>query len=121
MIGLRLFRSFRRAWWGLKIGWQQEYNLRVFTLFAVLVIAGIFFFRVSLCQTMFLILSISVMFSLELLNSQIERFLDLVVPRRSRLVKEIKDLSAGAVLISAVGVFIIGLIIFIPYFIRLFH
>ena len=117
----RLFLSFQRAWRGLKTGWQQEYNLKVFTLFAVLVIAGIFFFRVSLCQAMFLILSIAVMFSLELLNSQIERFLDLVVPQRSRLVKEIKDLSAGAVLISAVGVAIIGLMIFIPYLLKLFR
>lgn len=121
MMGQRLFLSLRRAWWGLKIGWQQEYNLRVFTLFAILVVGGIFFFHVNREQSLLLVLSISVMFSLELLNSQIERFLDLVVPRRSRLVKEIKDLSAGAVLVSALGVLVIGLIIFLPYFIRLFR
>ena len=119
-MGWRLFLSFQRAWRGMKVGWQEEYNLKVFTLFTVFIVLGIFFFHVSLDQAMLLILSITIMFSLELLNSQIERFLDLVMPRRSRLVKEIKDLSAGAVLIAAIGVSIIGLMVFIPCLVKLF-
>lgn len=42
------------------------------------------------------------MFITESVNSAVERLCDLVMPQYSRQVKEIKDLAAGAVLISAV-------------------
>ena len=121
MIFRRLKLSFLRAGQGLKTGWKQEYNLRVFTFITGLVFLGILGLRPSALEDTILILTISVMISLELLNSQIERFLDLVSPQKSYLVKDIKDLSAGAVLISAMGSLVIGVIIFFPYLIKLFR
>ena len=114
----RLVASFRHAWTGLKTGWQKEYNLKVFTLVSAGVIIAMIGFRTSLLENAILILTMSVMFSLELLNSQIEKFLDIVSPQKNRLVKYVKDLSAGAVLVSAAGAVVIGLLIFLPHFLK---
>ncbi len=115
----RIVFSFSRAWQGLKTGWCREYSLKVFALIAGLVVIGILVLHTSRLESAILILTISVMFSLELLNSQIERFLDLVSPQKSQLVKEIKDLSAGAVLVVAMGAVIIGFLIFLPHLVAL--
>ena len=66
-----------------------------------------------------LILTMLVVLSSELINSQIEKFLDLIEPNHHPRVKIIKDFSAGAVLISALGSVIIGILIFLPYALNL--
>ncbi|MDD4784281.1 MAG: diacylglycerol kinase [Candidatus Paceibacterota bacterium] len=59
-------------------------------------------------------------FSLELFNTAIERFLDLFYPGKNETVKNIKDLIAGGVAIVSIGAGIIGGIIFIPKILILF-
>ncbi len=118
-MGRRLAASFRRAWRGLKQGWSQEHNLRIFTWAAVLVILAMIVLRTSRLENALLVLTMVAMFGLELLNSQIERFLDLVTPQPEERVKKIKDLSAGAVLVGAAGAVVISLLIFLPYLLRL--
>ena len=117
----RLRASFRHAWKGLKTGWQREYNLRVFTLVSLGVVGAMVGFKTSFLENAVLVLTMSVMLSLELLNSQIEKFLDIVSPQKNYLVKYVKDLSAGAVLVSAVGAVVIGVLIFFPYLLKYFQ
>lgn len=62
-----------------------------------------------------LLLTMMVVLSLELINSQVEKFLDILHPDHHPRVKIIKDFSAGAVLLSSLGSIIIGLLIFWPY------
>jgi undecaprenol kinase len=57
--------------------------------------------------------------AMELLNTALEYFTDLLKPRLHHYVLVIKDTMAAAVLITSLGALIIGLIIFIPHFIRL--
>jgi len=59
-------------------------------------------------------------FSLELFNTAIERFLDLFYPGKNETVKNIKDLIAGGVAIVSIGAGIIGIIIFLPKILSLF-
>ena len=54
------------------------------------------------------------MLALELLNSAIERAVNLITLKRLPLAKQAKDLAAGAVLIFAITSAIIGLYIFVP-------
>ncbi|MCX6722618.1 MAG: diacylglycerol kinase [Candidatus Staskawiczbacteria bacterium] len=63
--------------------------------------------------------TILVVLSLELINSQIEKFLDIIQPEHHPRVKIIKDFSAGAVLISVIGSIIIGFLIFWPHIIEI--
>jgi diacylglycerol kinase (ATP) len=59
-------------------------------------------------------------FSLELFNTAIERFLDLFFPDKNEKVKNIKDLMAGGVAIISIGAGIIGFVIFLPKILMLF-
>lgn len=59
-------------------------------------------------------LTISFVFSCEILNTAIEKIADFVSPEWRNEIKIIKDLAAAAVLVSAIAAFIVGLIIFIP-------
>lgn len=62
-----------------------------------------------------LILASGAVLVLELLNSVVERFVDMVKPRVHEYAKEIKDLAAAAVFVMACTAVIIALIIFWPY------
>jgi len=58
-------------------------------------------------------------FSMEIINSAIEQLADFVSPDYHEAIKKVKDLSAAAVLISALVSVIIACIIFIPKIIEL--
>ncbi|MEO5908506.1 MAG: diacylglycerol kinase family protein, partial [Ginsengibacter sp.] len=59
--------------------------------------------------------------SFEIINSAIEKLCDLVCPDFNLTIKKVKDMSASAVLLSAILSFIIGCIIFLPKIIELFY
>ena len=100
---------------GLIFAFKEEANFRIQLLIALLVIFFMIFFGLNSIEKSILLLTIFVVLSLELINSQIEKFLDLIQPELHPKVKRIKDFSAGAVLITALGSIIIGLLIFWPY------
>jgi diacylglycerol kinase len=65
-----------------------------------------------------LILLIALVLTLEILNTIIEHMVDIVQPRLHESVRTIKDMMAGAVLVSSLGSVIIGLIIILPYLVE---
>ena len=56
----------------------------------------------------------------ELFNTAIEIVFDLAMPKINNKAKKFKDIAAGGVLVLAIGLAIIGLIIFIIKIINLF-
>jgi len=106
--------SFRYAAEGI---WTAFLHERVFTIellaAIVVAIAGVVF-KVSRIEGAVLAICITLVLSAECLNSALERMVDLVTPEYHPLAKQIKDLAAGAVLITAIGSVIIGLQIFGP-------
>ena len=61
-----------------------------------------------------IILAMGIVLSAELINTAIERTVDLVTKDYEELAKVAKDAAAGAVLVSSIFVAIIGIIIFLP-------
>lgn len=53
---------------------------------------------------------------LELLNTMVERLIDLLKPRLSAYVADVKDLMAAAVLLASGFALLIALLVLIPYF-----
>ncbi len=113
----RLFKSFHYASRGIIIAWRSEQSFRIQILVAVLVFLLAAWLPVSLGQAIVLLMLVMLVLTLELINSILERFVDVFKPRIHPMVEEIKDLMAGAVLIASVGALIAGLLIFVPYFI----
>lgn len=110
----KIIKNFVSALNGLKIT-VREQTFRSFLVITVLVIILAIFLKVSFYESLFLILVITFVMALELINSQIERILDIFQPNHDLRVKAIKDISAGAVLLACLGAAVIGILIFLPY------
>ena len=112
-------KSFKIALFGLKSAFKEENNFRTQFIIAVIVICFVIFFGLNSIEASIIFLTILVVLSMELINSQIEKFLDIIQPEHHPRVKIIKDFSAGAVLLSVMGSIVIGFLIFWPYVIKL--
>jgi diacylglycerol kinase len=108
-------QSLKTAVVGLVVAFKEERNFRIQFLIAILVLAAAWFLKITAIETSVLIIMTLMVLSLELINSQIEKFLDLIQPDHHPRVKIIKDFSAGAVLLSALGSVAVGWLIFFPH------
>ncbi len=113
-------KRFKHALNGIAHVFKNEQNFKIHFLTAIFVIAAGIFFKIDQTEWLIIIIAITSVITLELLNSAIEYLCNFLSPDYSDKIKNIKDASAGAVLISAIGAFIIGLVIFLPKFILLF-
>jgi len=107
-------QSFKFAFTGIITAVKTQANIRIHLIAAILVSAMGFHFRISYEEWVLIILSIGFVVSAELFNSAIEFLTDLVSPEKNVLAGKVKDIAAGAVLISAISAAIVGLIIFLP-------
>jgi len=112
-----LFNSFSSAFAGLKHAFKHEQNFRLQVLLALLVLIASVIFPLKVWEIILVILLLSAVLAMELLNTALEYFTDLLKPRLHHYVLAIKDVMAAAVLITSLGALIVGLIIFLPYFI----
>lgn len=110
--------SVSYAFSGISQSFKDERNLSVQLAAGVLVILAGFFFNITKSEWLVILVCIGLVLSLELVNTSIERTVDLFCEnKRHPLAKYAKDAAAGAVLIFALTSVIIGLIIFLPYLI----
>jgi diacylglycerol kinase len=115
---IKTIKSFQCALRGLGYTFQEQ-TVRIMLLIALSVIFLTFFFDTSPTEKALVFLTITLVLGLELINSQVERTLDIVEPQFSQRVREIKDISAGAVLVASLGALLIGIIIFLPFLLQL--
>ena len=114
-------KSSKYAVRGIRYAWKTEENFRSEVVIAVIVIILSFVFPLRSIQQVLVGLLVIWVLTLELLNTVLERMMDIMKPKVHPYIKVSKDLMAGAVLVSAAGAFVIGLIIFYPYFRNLFY
>jgi len=79
-----------------------------------------FWVHLSLADWCWIVLAISIVWTAEALNTAFEFLADAASPEFHPLVRDAKDVAAGAVLITAVTATIIGAIIFWPCIQKLF-
>lgn len=111
----RFKKSLQHALDGIKYAISHEKNFRIEMLIAIVVIFLIFFFKVKNWEAILLILMIMWVLVAELINTVMERIVDILKPRIHPYARLIKDLMASAVLISSLAAIIVGIIIFYPY------
>ncbi|MCH6266513.1 diacylglycerol kinase family protein [Neobacillus citreus] len=116
----KFWHTFTYAIEGIVTALKHERNMRFHAISAVIVIAFGLFFSITKIEWLFILVSIGGMFSLELLNTAIERVVDLVTNEYKPLAKQAKDIAAGAVFIFAIITLVIGIVIFLPYVLELF-
>lgn len=117
---MRVIKSFGWAFNGLKDCILHEKNFRIQYVLAIIVIIAGIFLGLSAIEWAIILLCFAVVLSFEIINSAIEKLCDLVCPDFNLTIKKVKDMSASAVLLSAIITFIIGCIIFLPKIFALF-
>ncbi len=110
----KMVASFVFAGRGLWLVLRHENNARVHLLATILVVVAGTFVGLSAGEWLALLLLLALVWVAELLNSAIERLVDLVSPAPHPLAGQAKDLAAGAVLAAAIAALIGGLIVFLP-------
>ena len=112
----RFGRSLKHAIDGVCYAVCHEKNFRTEIVIAILVVIFILAFKVKSWEAIILILMIMWVLILELINTVVERVVDILKPRIHPYARLIKDLMAAVVLISSIVAVIVGIIIFYPYF-----
>jgi diacylglycerol kinase (ATP) len=112
---------FKFAWKGICIFFTEEYNARIHSILAIIVIISGFYFDITKTEWAIVTICCGLVIAAEAINTAIERLVDLVSPDYHPLAGKIKDIAAGAVLICAIASAIVGLIIFIPCFFALIN
>ena len=117
----RFLRSLRFAWTGIRTLARDEQSFRIQLLVAAVLTVLIFAFRLSRAESALLVVVAAFTLVLELLNGAVERLVDLFKPRVHAYAEQIKDMMAGAVLVSSIGALIVGVLVFWPHVAALFH
>ena len=110
----KLINSFKYAFNGLAEAWKKEQNIKIHVLIMIFVIIAGFLLKISIAEWIVCLILFAMGISLELINTAIEITVDIAMPKINEKAKFAKDISAGAVLFSAIISAIIGIIIFLP-------
>jgi undecaprenol kinase len=115
----QVFKSVRHAMRGVRVVFSSEQSFRIQVYVAILVLVMASLFQLRTYECILLVLLIGSVLTLELINSIFERLVDVFKPRIHPIVKDIKDIMAGAVLLAALTAAVVGLVIFAPHFLEL--
>ncbi|MDG2451086.1 MAG: diacylglycerol kinase family protein [Saprospiraceae bacterium] len=108
-------RSLGYAFEGILSLFKSEPNAKIHLGAAILVVLLGIYFKVNSYEWCILILCISMVFSAEMINTSIESFCDFYSTEKNQQIKKVKDIAAGAVLITALSAIVAGTMIFWPY------
>lgn len=108
-------KSFYCALRGLKYVIKNERNFRVELVISIFVTFLAIVFNIRIWEFIVLIFLITWVLVTELINTVVERVVDILEPRVHPYARLIKDIMAGVVLISAGMSILVGGLIFLPY------
>jgi len=115
-----LFDSFRDAMIGIITALREEKNMRIHFAALVFVLTLSWYLSLSPLEWAVVLLAAMGVIGLEMLNSAIERAVDLAEPQFHPLAALAKRLAAGGVLVAALVAVAIGSMIFWPKILALF-
>lgn len=113
-------QSFRNAWTGVTESVAGERNMRVHL--AAMLVAGScgLILSIDALRWAVLALACTVVITTEMLNTALERLVDMLKTDQCEEARQVKDMAAGAVLIAAVGAVLCGLAVFTGPILALF-
>jgi diacylglycerol kinase (ATP) len=108
-------RSFRYAIVGILRMLRCQHNAWIHLIVTLGVVAAGFVFQLSRGEWCWIVLAIATVWTAEALNTAFEFLADAASPSFHPIVRDAKDVAAGAVLITAIAAAIIGAITFWPH------
>lgn len=117
----KLRKSFEYAFSGIHYAFNSDQNLVIHFIVAFLVIIASILLRISAFEMGILGITMLVVIVTEMVNTSIEKMVDLITREHREEARIAKDVSAGMVLVTVVGSVIVGFLIFMPHILRLFR
>jgi diacylglycerol kinase len=112
---MKILQAFRYAARGILMFFRSERNGAIQLIIAVSTLMAGVFLHISTQDWIHVIMCIGAVFTAEMLNTALEKLCDMIRPEQDPRVRDIKDLAAGAVLVTAIASAAIGGMIFLPY------
>lgn len=113
-------RGFKFAFQGIWQAVRTEHNFRFMLAFFMFVVAAGTVFGISRGEWLAVLICCGAVLGTEILNMAVEAAVDLAVQGENPLAKKAKDAAAGASLTVCIFAAAVGLIVFVPYIIKLF-
>ena len=114
----KLIKSFKVAGEGMIYLFKTEQNFRIELIGAVIVAGLIIYVQPTAIETAVLSIVTASVLVMEIMNTVLERLLDILTKRKSKNFKILKDTMAAAVLLNAIVAVIVAVTIFGKYFIE---
>lgn len=107
-----LINAFNCAIDGIVYTVKNERNMKIHYLISIIVLFLSLFFDLTKYEMIILFFTISLVIISEMINTAIEKSIDLFTSEYHELAKIAKDVSAGAVLIASLNSIVIGYLLF---------
>jgi diacylglycerol kinase len=107
-------KSMLYAWHGIKRFFQQEHNAWIHLAATIVVFFMTLYYNVRGTELLAVVVVAGMVWVSEIFNTVIEKIMDHISPDRHPRVEFIKDLSASAVMLSALTAVLTGIIVFLP-------
>lgn len=108
----RFVESFNAAVEGFIYVLKTERNMRIHFLSALFLVLLAIYFNFSYLEIIMLAFTITLVLVAEMINTAVELTVDMVEGEVHPIVRIIKDVSAGAVLLTAINAVIVGYVMF---------
>lgn len=115
----KLRQSFSNAWTGMVESIQSERNLRIHVAVMCLVTAAGVVLSIDLVRWALLLMAFGLVIVTELLNTAVERLVDMVTTEHCEEARQVKDMAAGAVLVAAFFAVLTGAAVFMEPFLHM--
>ena len=109
------WQSVTHAARGLEVVLRTQHNAWLHAIATGVVLAAGFVVGLSRLEWCAIVLAMMAVWTAEALNTAIELVVDLASPDVHPLAGRAKDVAAGAVLISACGAVVVGILVFAPH------
>lgn len=111
---IRFIKSFGYALKGINYFFRYGHNAKIHLVAAIIAITAGIYFQISLMKWCIVIFCIGSVIAAEMLNTSIEKTVDFISPEHHPQAGLIKDLAAGAVLVTSIAALVAGILIFGP-------
>ncbi len=115
----RTIYSFRHAGRGFLWALSSQANLRIHLVVVAVVLVAALFFRFTELEFVALVLCFAIVIAAELFNTALEVLIDHAWPEHDPMIGRAKDVSAAAVLLSAMGTALVGIVLFARHILNL--
>ena len=111
---MRFINSFKYALQGIRHCSVFEKNFRIQLVVVAITFSGGLVFKISATEWLSILFCSALVLSLEMVNTTIEKLSNVVTQTVHPVIKEVKDIAAGAVCLVSIMSFVTACIIFLP-------